>query len=165
MTYYLMPLLPALALLQSSVASQLRILGVTPNLVLMAVLAWALIKGIRAGILWALVGGLSLDLVGNGPPGASLLAITVAVFLGLAGEVTRGEGRLPLAVIIMFLGSLVYDNLYILALVSSSGNAMDWWAMWPRTIVPAALVNAIVMPATLGALQWLYRRASARALA
>ncbi len=163
MTFYLLPLLPALALLQSSLASELRILGVTPNLVLMAVIAWATIKGIRSGLLWAVVGGLSLDLLGGGPMGASILALTSVTFLALAGEITRGEGRLFLALFIVFLGSLVYDNLYILIIFSSWSNVGEWWEMWPRVIIPAALINAILMPAMFGCLQWLNRRWAPRA--
>ena len=72
------PLLILAALLQASVLPTLRISGGQPDLVVIITLAWALLDDGVEAALWAVVGGLALDLFSGAPMGFSTLrAITM----------------------------------------------------------------------------------------
>ena len=57
--FYLLPfLLFFAALLQSTLTTRLRILGVKPELVLLLVVMGAMVYGAQWGLIWALLGGI-----------------------------------------------------------------------------------------------------------
>jgi rod shape-determining protein MreD len=66
-------LLIALVLFQTTVMPHIHILGVQPDLLLMVVTSWSLLRGAEAGMLWALIAGVALDLVSGAPFGMSTL--------------------------------------------------------------------------------------------
>lgn len=63
------------ALIQLTWAQHLALLGVLPNLVLVVVVAITWTYGQRAGLAWACVAGLILDLAAPGPLGPHALAL------------------------------------------------------------------------------------------
>jgi len=69
MAYYTLPLLLALALLQSTAMPYLKLFGVMPNLMLLTVVAWSLLRGPGEGVVWGFVGGIFLDLFSRAPLG------------------------------------------------------------------------------------------------
>ena len=56
-------LLSAVAIAQSTVMPHLTIMGVKPDLMLLAVMSWSLLRGSEEGLVWAFIGGLALDLL------------------------------------------------------------------------------------------------------
>src|ERR1700704_1073561 len=72
-------LLPA-AVLQVTLAPRLEVFGAFPNLVLLVVVGWTLVRGAGAGIRWGIAGGLLLDLLAPGPLGVHALALVVAAY-------------------------------------------------------------------------------------
>ncbi len=82
--YLALPLMLVLVILQTALLSRWLILGIAPQLMLLAVLAWSLLRGPQAGLLWAVVAGLLLDLFSAMPLGTSALAlILTTTSLGL----------------------------------------------------------------------------------
>ena len=61
-----LPLLAFAAVLQATVLSLLRPFGGTVDVVLLLVLSWTLVGEWPGGPLWALIGGLCLDLLSGG---------------------------------------------------------------------------------------------------
>jgi rod shape-determining protein MreD len=70
----------AAALVQVTWAPHLQVYGAFPNLVLAAVVCITWLGGPRAGLLWACVGGLLLDLTAPGPLGPHALALVVGAY-------------------------------------------------------------------------------------
>jgi rod shape-determining protein MreD len=61
--YWMFAFLFVLSLLQSTVLPRITVLGVHPDLLLMVVTSWSLLRGSEEGMLWALIGGLGMDLL------------------------------------------------------------------------------------------------------
>src|SRR5260370_37243865 len=73
-------LMVAAALVQVTWAAQLEIAGAFANLVLIAVMGLTWTQGVRAGLLWACVGGILLALNAPGPLGPHSLALLAVAY-------------------------------------------------------------------------------------
>jgi rod shape-determining protein MreD len=155
--YLAVPLLLTIALLQTTALPALKILGVKPELMLLVVLAWSLLRGTEEGLMWAFVGGLMLDLFSGGPLGASALALVVVSFLsGLTeGSVARTSFVLPIGAALA--GTLLYQGLFLLVVRLTRGP-VPWADSLFRTALPSLAVNVLLMPLIFQALAWLDRR-------
>src|ERR1041385_8836476 len=84
-----------MAALQVSVFSRFSIGASSPQLVLLSVVAWSLVRGPVEGIFWGFCGGVFYDLASGGPVGVSALAlILVATVAGMVGGRTFGSNPL-----------------------------------------------------------------------
>lgn len=144
-------------LIQEGIVGHLTVLGVLPNLVLLIVVNWSLIRGVEEGMLWGFIGGIFLDLFSGLPFGTSSLA-----FVCIAGLVSLGETALPRASILLpmaaaFLATCIY---YAIALfmVASVNHELLLNAFTGRTVLGVAVYNAVINPILFGACQGLDRR-------
>lgn len=135
----------ALALVQVTWAPHAAIAGAFPNLVLIAVVAITWTEGVRAGLAWACIGGVLLDLTASGPVGPHALALlTVAFTTSLWARNFERESALHAA-----LTAAVGSGAYALTLVVSDGflglPAMDALVVVKLTVA-AAIYNAVLAP-------------------
>jgi rod shape-determining protein MreD len=146
-----------LALVQSSLGAFLTIFGVHPDLVLVAVIGWTLLRGSREGMLWAITGGICLDLLSSGPFGAITFALIVTSLLaGLGyGRVFGSYLVIPLA--LSFPLSLAYYLSYVL-LLSALKGPVAWLSALSNVILPAAVLNIAAMLLLFPVLRLLHRR-------
>jgi rod shape-determining protein MreD len=131
--------------------------GTKPDLMFLVVVSWSLLRGAEEGIVWGFIGGTFLDILSGGPFGVSALALmSVSLLTGL-GETNlfRGHFLLPLAIIPF--GTIIYYTL-ILIFLGLLGQPLSWDQSMLRVVLPAALVNLIVMPFVHGGLAWLHRK-------
>jgi len=138
-----MALLAALAVLQVSVFSRLSIAGAAPQLVLLSVVAWSLVRGPVEGIFWGFAGGLLFDLASGGPLGVSALAmLAVAAVAGLLGGRMFGSNPL-LPIVAVFAASGVF---YIVSgfLLATLHYPTDWRAILIDVALPTAIANALL---------------------
>lgn len=156
--YFAGALLLIVALLQTSVMPTL-LFGVVPDLMLLVVVSWTLLRGIHESIVWALAGGLILDLLSGGPFGAITVALSIAVLLtGLSGpSVFGGSVWLPVLASIMATG--VYNLVYPMIL-RFSGRPGLWASSLLQVAIPCMIVNAVVMYPTYWVMRWLHHRLS-----
>jgi rod shape-determining protein MreD len=145
------------AILQSSLAPHLTVIGVKPSIVLPLVVAWSIIRGSVEGVTWGFVGGLALDLLSGGPVGLSAFTLLLVGFLTNLGESSLFKSSLMLPLVAVFVSSLLSDGLQVLVLQGSGWN-LDWAEAMTRMAVPSAIVNAVLMPFVYVPLQWLSRR-------
>jgi rod shape-determining protein MreD len=141
---------------QSALLPHLRIWGVFPNLMLMVVVSWSLLRGADQGLVWAFAGGLLVDLLSGSPLGAGTLALMAVAFLAGIGEVNvfRTHIALPLAAVL--LSTLLYGLLMLLAL-QVTGQPVDWPGSLAKTVLPSAVVNTLLTPLVYGTIYWLHR--------
>jgi rod shape-determining protein MreD len=146
-----------LALVQSSVGPFLTISGVHPDLVLVAVVGWTLLRGPEQGVLWAIVGGLCLDLFSSGPFGVMTVALIVASSLARLGygRVFGGYAILPL--VLTFPLSLAF-YLTCTLLLNALGRSIAWLPALTGVILPASLLNIGAMLILFPPLRLLHRR-------
>ena len=77
------PILTMLVILQTAVVSRIPLLHGTPDLVLVAVIAWAMQKRVQTAWHWGIMGGLILSFVSGLPMGVPLVSCLAAVGISL----------------------------------------------------------------------------------
>jgi rod shape-determining protein MreD len=140
-------LLPA-AILQVTLAPRLEVAGAFPNLVLLAVVGWTLVRGAGAGIRWAIVGGLCLDLVAPGPLGVHPLALAAAAYG--TGFLQRSFEADPVLLpgASGALATVAY-NLVLVAVSDLLGHPIQLLPVLQAWIAPSALYEALLTPLAL----------------
>lgn len=151
------PLLTGLALAQTVWLSRVSLWGARPDLMLLTVLVWAVIRGMDEGMVWGLIGGLIVDLFSGGPLGATALALLAAAFLtgqpwgqGIGSPIMR-------LLLLAFAAGLVY-HLVLLAVLAWTGYGVEWGPAILRVAGPSALLNAVLAPFVQRPLKWLERK-------
>jgi rod shape-determining protein MreD len=133
------------ALVQSSVLPYFPVLGVSPNLVLIIIVCWAVVRGQKEAMIVVPVGGLCLSLVGSQPFGVALLAATPVVLLSELREARLTQSDLLLAVLLVLVASLIYE-LVLMASLRALGETISWGDGFIRVVLPTAVVNALFTP-------------------
>jgi rod shape-determining protein MreD len=144
------------AIVESSVVTQLAIAGVKPDLVFSIAIAVALVQGFEEGMVWSVVGGLTLDmLVPARPVGATTL--TLLVVCGLALIVSRlTTPRLFVVAITVFGLSFVYQAMLLALLTLTTGVGVE------SISVPSLAVIAVLNTAVGVAAAWVARALTLR---
>jgi rod shape-determining protein MreD len=150
-------LLISVALIQSTVMPHLTLWGVKPDLMVLVVISWSLLRGAREGIVWGFIGGLCLDLFSGAPFGLSALALLIVSFFSGLGEATIFRTHIILPLATMFFASLVYDLIFLLLL-----RILGWPVVWLdsliKLVLPASLLNVLLAPLVYPAMRWLHRK-------
>jgi len=157
--YLFVALLLIVALLQATFLPQLRILGVKPELMLLSVLSWSLLRGAEEGLVWAFLGGLMLDLFSGGPLGASTLALLAVSFLSGLIEPAVAHTSFLLPLVVALGGTLLYQGLFLSVVQLTRGTVL-WGDSLLRVTLPSLAVNTLLMPVVFQALAWLDRKTS-----
>jgi rod shape-determining protein MreD len=156
MPYLLVLALGLAALLQVSLLPALQIGGVYPNLVLMVIVAWALLRGARSAVIWALIAGLWLDLLSSRTFGGYTLGLVVAAYLAGVGAQTVYRPTIFLALAMAVVATIVQDGIQMLLLWLSGGTFSPPVALL-RLVFPEILYNSVVMLVVYPLLSWVNR--------
>ncbi|HNT78050.1 MAG TPA: rod shape-determining protein MreD [Anaerolineae bacterium] len=155
--YIGIPILMIAAALQSVWVEDLHILGGRPDLVLLLVVTWAIIRGANDGVLWGFVGGMCCDLLSGGVFGLWTLSLTVVGFLaGQSWVHALGPTVMRLA-LMSALGTLIGHGLLLLMMGLLGYQAAPAITL-PTVALPAALLNLILSPFSFTLLVWVHRR-------
>jgi rod shape-determining protein MreD len=155
--YLTFAILLTLGLVQSTVVPRIYLLGVHPDLMLVVVTSWSLLRGWQEGMLWALIGGVIMDVLSGAPFGVYTLSLLLAAFLAGLGQRNVFRFDLLIPVLVIPVVSLVY-NLSLLALLSLLRWPVDWRQSVTRIILPSLVVNSLFMPIIYLPLRALDRR-------
>jgi rod shape-determining protein MreD len=145
------------ALIQTVLLSRINLWGARPELMLLVVLIWAVVRGVDEGLVWGFIGGLVVDLLSGAPMGATVLALLSVVFL--AGQ-PWGQGlssQVAQLLLPALVGVVVY-HLVLLLVLAWTGHAVDWGFALLRVAGPSALLNTMLAPFVRQPLAWLERR-------
>lgn len=138
------PLLLIFALIESTVLANVRVLGGTADLILLAVVSWALTGREREAMVLALIGGFFLDMLSGLPFGTtSIILVLIVYFVSLfEGRLWEANILMPLAAIIA--ASLTYHILRI-AVVFLSGRQVDIALALTRVVMPSTFLNLLLV--------------------
>ena len=155
--YLSLPLLVSVALVQNAWLSRVSLWGARPNLMFLVVLGWAVVRGVDEALIWAFVGGLTLDLVSAGPLGGHVLALLAVAFVGSR---SWGEGLgAPLGrLLLLALVSGVVFHLALLVALAWTGRVVDWRYALLQVTMPSIVLNVVLAPLVRQPLAWLGRR-------
>jgi rod shape-determining protein MreD len=134
------------ALLEASVLPLFRVGGVQPNLTLVLLMAWLVIRGAEEAYVLIPIGGIFVGLVDGALMGTALLAMApVALLQEVRGAQLNARGFV-MAVAFTTIMSLVYNYTYLLVF-SLQGEAGPWGAATTQVILPTTLINlAVLLP-------------------
>jgi rod shape-determining protein MreD len=137
-------ILAGVTLLQTALSPIIRINKVHPDLVLVVVIGWIILRGWREGVVWAFIGGLCLDFLSGAPFGVfTLTMLVVSVVTSLShGRVFGSSIVLPLS--LMFPLSFLFNGLALL-IISILGQPVVWNDALVNVLWPVAIFNTVVM--------------------
>ncbi len=155
--YLTVPLLTGVALVQTVLLSRVNLWGARPDLMLLVVLIWALVRGAEEGLVWGFIGGFIIDMFSGGPMGATMMALVVAALLtgqpwaeGISSAVAR-------LLLVTFVAVIAY-HLMLLIVMAWTGFPVDFGRALLQVAAPSALFNAVLAPFARWPLNWLERR-------
>lgn len=153
------PILGVLLILQTAVASDITMLQGTVDLILLAIIAWALQKRVQTAWQWGVVGGLMVSFVSGLPYLIPLISYLAAV--GLALVLRQRVWQVPILAMFLttFIGTIFMHALSILGL-RLTGASIPLLLALETVTIPSIFMNLLVsIPifALLGELAgWLY---------
>ncbi len=159
--YLGVPLALLVALAQTALVGDIRLLGVKPNLLLLFTVSWVLFCGIRQGLLLAMIGGIVLEVNSGAAFGSTLLALSAATLVAGLGEINAFRGAWFLKYLAILGGTLVYGLVFV-AMLSATGHQAPLGATLGRVILPEMAVHALLMAPVYGILHEITRRLEPR---
>lgn len=144
--------------MQSTVVARIVLFGVSPNLVLLLTISWALLSGVGRGVVVALAGGLALDALSGAPFGAATFSLlAVALVAGLSGAGLPQWAHL-LPYVGGAVGTLVYSVVYLVFL-RFARLPLPWGQAFAQVVLPQALANTLGIALLYNAMRWARGRA------
>ena len=138
------PILGLLAAMQTSLVPGIEVGPARPQLVLVWVVCWAVVRGRGEALPWAIVGGLLLDALSQMPPGSHLLALVLVAFLAdLGHRVMQGSTAL-FAAAAVFAASIAYGVL-LMAVLQVTAHPVDIVNTVVLDLLPGAAYNLVLM--------------------
>jgi len=142
------PLLVGLAILQSSLLGTFHFIDGRPDLILLAVIGWALAGGNTEAMVWGLIGGTLLDMFSEVPFGSTAIILVLIAYLVSLYEGRVWEAHLLMPLGIALLGSITY-HLWSLGILFLMGRPIDLPFAFGRVIMPSIFLNLILaLPAS-----------------
>ena len=128
-----------------------------PSLVLLLVICWSLRSSLADGFLWALVGGIMLDLLSMLPLGASSAALVIVVFVvnGVAQQLFRL--RIIFLLVVTALATIFITSFNFFALILL-GNSYDIPSLVRLILIPTMIYNLIAVLPVYAFVRLLQRR-------
>lgn len=155
-------LLLVATLVQVTWAPHLQVYGAFPNLVLAAAVCITWLSGPRAGLVWACVGGLLLDLTAPGPVGPHAIALVVGAYV--VGFWVRNVS--DASVVQPALAATAASALYSLILIATDdtvGLPVPPLQLALHLAAAACIYNAVLVTVALLALRKLVAKRTERA--
>ncbi len=116
-----------------------------PDLVLLLVVTYSVVRGIEEGLMAGILGGLVVDVLSAIPFGAATVGMGL---IGLAtglGESNVYRSNVIIPLVAVFLATVFYHSVVMLAL-QAAGWSVEWISTMALQTIPGAILNAILAP-------------------
>jgi rod shape-determining protein MreD len=138
------PLIALLAVMQTSLVPAMKLGPARPQLLLVWVVCWAVVRGRGEAMPWAIFGGLVLDLLSQMPPGTHLLALAAVTFLAdLGHRVMQGSTALFAGAAV--LASSILYGLILVGVLFITRQQVSLTDAVLTDILPGAAYNLVVL--------------------
>jgi rod shape-determining protein MreD len=158
-TLIAIPILGVLVLLQSTIFSRFPLLHGTADLVLLAVIAWALQKRVQTAWQWGIIGGLFVGLVSALPFWACMVIYPLAVAVALALRQRVWQAPI-LAMFIATFALTLLTHLITMGALRLSGASLPLQQTLNLITLPSLLLNLLIAIPTFFLLadlaKWVY---------
>ncbi|MDO8615557.1 MAG: rod shape-determining protein MreD [Dehalococcoidia bacterium] len=146
-----------LALLNASALPYVQVLGVTPDLVLIFAVCWAMVRGQDEALFVVPLAGFLRDLNTSDPLGTSVLAMAPVVLLAAAIRLRALDTEFVPTIAVVAGGSLAYGVISMMVL-AATGQDIQWLDALLTVTLPGMLVNALFTPILYLPVHWLGHR-------
>ncbi len=133
------------AILQSSIASRPILLDARPDLVLLLVVTFSVVRGVGEGFLGGLIGGFLVDMLSAIPFGTATLGLGLIGLLTGLGDANVYRANFMIPLIAVFLATVFYHSFLMLAL-QADGRTVEWISTLALQTIPGAVLNAVLAP-------------------
>jgi hypothetical protein len=138
------PLLFLTALAEVSVLPLFRVFGLQPNLVLVVLTAWIMVRGQEEVFYLIPLGGIFLGLAEGAPPGAALIALAPIVVLHELRGARLSEGQLLIALVFTVAVTVLYHLVYLVVFaIEGEGSSLVVGAV--RVILLSSIFNVLIL--------------------
>lgn len=153
---YVIALLVAffLAVFSVSVMPYVKVLGVTPDFVLIFAVCWAVIRGQDEAWVVVPAAGFLRDLATSDPLGTSVLAMIPIVILAAAVRMRALESDFLPTIAVVAVSSITY-GIISAAVLGATGQHIEVGQALFRVTLAAAVVNALFTPILYLPIKWL----------
>lgn len=161
--YAVAAILVGVAAAQTAIVPHLAILGVRPNLPLLIVTAWGLLRGSGEGIWWGLGAGLALDLFAGVPLGMFATGLVLAGLAAGLGErlVFRTHFLLPALTVA---ANTLVANLAALGVMKLLNWPVHFGAAMTTAVFPEMAYNLVGILLVFPVMAWVNRRIEDRSI-
>jgi len=142
-TLIAIPILGGMMILQTSLLSRFPLLEGTSDLVMLAVIAWALQKRVETAWQWCIIGGLIYSLVSALPVGAALIAYSLITTLALVLRRHVWQAPLLAMLVTTFFGTFIMHAVSLVA-VLISGTSLPFGEVINLITLPSLLLNLLL---------------------
>jgi rod shape-determining protein MreD len=151
------------ALVQSVILPKVVPLAAMPHLVLLLVVAVCLVESLHDAIIWGFIGGLILDVMTAPalPIGSNALLLVLVALLASLGQADPFRTLVIVPLATVFAATVFYDVM-LMVLHFISGHSVPFFDNFLRVVIPAAILNTILMPVAYSAMLWLSERIGRR---
>jgi rod shape-determining protein MreD len=144
-------------LIQLTLINSVAILGLKPDLIMVVVVVFSLLKGEKEGTISGFAAGLLQDIFSTGLLGINALAKTViGFFSGIIKEKIFHEHLLFIIPVITFIASLT-QSILILLLLRAFGTEYDLAWSLKQIALPEALYSSLLSPLIFLAIKKLFQ--------
>ena len=121
---------------------------------LLVVIGWSFHAGPNNGMLWAIMGGMMLDLATGAPLGITSLPLMLIVPLIAAGQSRTRRGNPLWLGSVAIIALILFQTIYLFVLVLT-GHPVNWATAIPQVAVPLLLLHAVLLPISYFGMAWL----------
>jgi len=147
----------AFAVLDVSAMPYLHPLGVSPDLVLIFAVCWAIIRGHDEAMIIVPICAVMQDLTTSDPVGTSLLGLAPIVPLAVAVRLREIESDfLPAVATVM--GASVFYGVISMMVLGATGQEIAIFHALFRVVLPSIVINAIFTPLIFLPMHWISPR-------
>lgn len=144
----------AFAVLDVSAMPYLHPLGVSPDLVLIFAVCWAIVRGHDEAMIVVPICGVIQDLTTSDPVGASLLGLAPIVPLAVAVRMRAIESDFLPAVVTAMAASICYGVISMMVLGATGQEIAVFHALF-RVVLPSMVINALFTPLVFLPMHWI----------
>lgn len=140
---FAVPFLGLLVVIESAVVSRVPLLEGKADLILLALVGWALQDHVKGVWFWVLIGGMAVGLSSAMPFGVLLAGYIAAVWLSTL--LKRRVWKIPFLAMLasVFLGTLIIDLISLIT-VSLQGIILPLLEVFNLIVLPSLLLNILL---------------------
>lgn len=143
-----------LAVLSASAMPYVKVLGVTPDLVLVFAVCWAVVRGQDEAIFVVPAAGLMRDLMTSDPIGTSVLAFVPIVLIAAVVQMRALDTDFIPTVAVVAISSFTY-GIISMSVLGITGQHIVLNDALIRVILPSMVVNSLFSPIVYMPVKWL----------